>query len=124
MDVAELRPINEIKNESCQRCSKISVQRWHCAIFYRAGKARTHDEFVTITETRNETAELTEIIRAISVTHNDVAAANVGDGINISAAKTTLWCLEDTRSGSNSYLGGTISRAIDDQNFGRDSSGS
>jgi len=67
--------------------------------------------------------ELTEVVGAIRVPHQNITSTDVGDRIDIGAAKTTLRSFEDARAVRDRDLGGAVVRAVDNQDFRLDSDG-
>ena len=93
------------------------MQRRHGAGRDRALEARAHDELGAGAERLDERPDLAEIVGAVGVAHDDEAAADERDRVDVGAAEAAPRHLEHAGAARLGDLGGAVGRAVDDQDL-------
>src|SRR6478735_8729314 len=96
VDVRELAPEDTVENPRRDRRTEIAVQRRHRPGLDRPSPARAHHELEAFVEALDERRQSPEVVRAVGVSHEDVAAPYVGQGVDVGPAETALRSLEDS----------------------------
>ncbi len=93
------------------------MEERHRARLDRAPPARAHHELVALAEALDERAELPEVVGAVRIAHQDVAAADVGHGVDVRAPEPAARRLQDAGSVRERDLCGASVGAVDDQDL-------
>src|SRR5262249_54042350 len=115
VDVGEAASVKEIEDPGRERCSEVAVEPRHGARLDRAAKARAHHELIPATELIHEWTEAAEVVGAVSVAHDDVAPADVREGVDVCASEATPRSLQHPGPASEREVGGAVGRAVDDE---------
>src|SRR6185369_12648878 len=120
MDVRELAPEDTVEDPRRDRSAKIAVQRRHRPGLDRPAPARAHHELEAFVEALDERRQPPEVVRAIGVSHEDVASPYVGQGVDVGPAETAFRSLQDSGAVLEGDLCGAILRAVDDEDLSGD----
>ena len=68
----------------------------------------------------DEGLQLAEVVRAVGVTHDDVAPADEWNGVDVGTAEAALGGAQHASTGGHGALRGAVARAVDDQDLAGD----
>src|SRR6185369_6547515 len=83
MNVGKVAGEDDVQDPRRPRRTEVAVQGWHRTGLDVAAKARAHHELRAVVKLFHERDELAKVVGAIAITHQDVLAADVRQGILI-----------------------------------------
>src|SRR3954462_14123836 len=114
MNVREVAMEDGVQDPGRHRCPEVLVQRRHCPWLDVAAETRAHHELRTRVELSDERRELTKVVSAVAITHQDELSANVWERILIGTAEPTLGGLQNASAVRERDLTSQILATVDD----------
>src|SRR3982074_3833627 len=107
-----MTPIQPIQDPRGDGGSKVSMKGGHGPWLDTAPPSRSHGELVALPHRLDEGSDVSEVVGAIGVAHDDVASPDERNRVDICASETALGCPQNTRAGSEGNFGGAVGGAV------------
>ncbi len=117
VDVGEATAEDDVQDRGRHRRSEVAVERRHRPRLDEAGETRAHDELGAPPELLDERPKLAEVVGAVGVAHDHIAAADEGERIDVGAPEAPLGRAQHARAAGQRQLGRAVAAAVDDQDL-------